>query len=185
MFILLVATSLLFSSFQQPTPPALSCAPELKETFVTLEQLPEASQLIAKILEEGPLHIRSNHHLSEEFAGYWSPSERTIFITPSSDHPLSTLLFEMHNALRTSDFRELDQLAYLNQVSRKEYIKRQEYLEYQNALETSALLDKGMQEELFPQGSGWYPAETFDKHFRIQRSSGHSAWIGKAYDQLS
>jgi hypothetical protein len=58
----------------------------------------------------------------------------------------------------------------------------QETLEYQNAIETSALLENGMAAGVFPKDSGWYPATTFKEHLRIQQSSGHSAWIEKAYE---
>lgn len=149
-----------------------------------LEQLPETNDLIAKILEEGPLYIEYNQHLSKRFDGYWSPHKRTIYITPSANHPLSTLLFEMHNALKSNEFCKLDHLAHTGVISRKDYIEHQEYLEYQNALETFALLEEGVERGFFLPDSGWYPSETFEKHFRIQKKTGHSAWIGKAYDQV-
>jgi hypothetical protein len=140
--------------------------------------------LIDKVLDEGPLTIATQYHLSENFNGYWSPEERTIYITPDSSHPFSTLLFELHNAVKNEEFRQLDLLAYKREISRKDYIQRQEFIEYQNALETSALLDKGMEEGLFPPNVGWYPAMTFKEHFQIQKSCGHSAWIGEAYDEM-
>lgn len=165
---------------------SVHCAPELQNTLTTLQQLPEINDLIDQVLEEGCLYIETNCHQSKQFGGYWSSNVRTIWVTSSpQDKQLSTLLFEMHNALRDSDFKHLEELASSKELNRESFIEQMEYLEYQNALDTSELLDSGIEEGIFPPSYGWYPADTFEEHFRIQKSYGHSDWIGKIYDQVS
>ncbi|NGX38048.1 MAG: hypothetical protein K1000chlam2_01217 [Chlamydiae bacterium] len=180
----LVLFLLLFSSIAHSQ--ELHCTPELKKVVERIEQLPEGKELIDRVLEEGDLHIVINQIYSKKFEGYWDASIRTIHVTktPSDSAFISTILFELHNALRESDFEKTDQMAYQGSLDRNGYVKAMEHIEYENARATSNLLNKGIELGLFPYDSYWEVSDTFEEHFLVQKQAGHAAWFAKMYDQL-
>lgn len=174
---------------ENPVKYQLYCSSKVEEILKTIQKLPNANNVIQKVLSEGSLSIKINHCLSTKFDGYWSDSNRTIYLTKSKStskgNLINTLLFELHNASRNSDFEEFDQLAYHRKITKKKYIEAVEYIEYQNALATSALIEEGIALKIFPQDARWNLAEDFSYHFSIQKRTGHSAWIGEMYDSLT
>jgi len=163
------------------------CAPELEDAFSLLRKMPQVNTLIDKIQEDGPIHIELNHHISKKFEGYWSPDDRTIYITPnhSKASNITTILFEMHNALNVQTLDYYDSLAYNQQISRNKYIRAVEYWEYTNAKATADILNEGIKMGTLPQECHWHVFNNFEDHFDLQKSTGHSAFIGKMYDHLS
>jgi hypothetical protein len=170
-----------------PNQGQIYCAPELRPTLAKIRELPEASALIEQVLEEGNLRIQWNKSLTKKFEGYWSASNRTIYLTKSNNQAnlISTLLFELHNALSNERFENWNDLAYCRQISKRQYVREIEFMEYENAKSTKALLDKGIRQKLFPSSARWYLHDTFEEHFRLQKQTGHSAFIGRAYDQIA
>lgn len=163
----------------------LYCAPQFKGVLSTIQQLPEVEKLISKALEEGPITIKSNRSLSQEFEGYWSSDDRTVYLTKGSESGLvTTLLFELHNAARDSELSQLHTLASQGQIKKWDYVEGVEWIEYQNALATSSLLNQGIEEGLFSSRCRWNLQSSFEKHFQQQKSMGHSYWIAQMYDQL-
>ncbi|NGX27430.1 MAG: hypothetical protein K940chlam6_01366 [Chlamydiae bacterium] len=164
----------------------LYCAPELRQVFSLLREMPDVNNLIDKILEGGPLYIEMNQHLSKKFEGYWSASDRTIYITKSRSPAalLTTILFEMHNAANDTQLQHIDSLAYQGKTNRKQYVRAVEYWEYKNAKATTAILNRGIECGIFPENSYWYISDDFEEHFRIQKSAGHSSHIGEMYDDV-
>jgi len=166
----------------------LYCARSLKPVLNKIQQLPQVEQLIQQATEEGPVSIQENNRYSSKFEGYWSSDDRTIVLTKHRNTTegglISTMLFELHNAKRNKDFRTLDHQALRGEISKGEYVEAVEYIEYENALAVSALLDEGIEMGIFPRNSAWHPHRSFEDHYRLQRTSGHSKWIAKNYDML-
>ncbi|MDN3505771.1 MAG: hypothetical protein P0S96_00900 [Simkaniaceae bacterium] len=162
------------------------CAPQLQEAFALIQQMPEAQEVLDKIQKQGGISIELNHHISKKFEGYWSPEDRTIYITPGQSKAgcIVTILFEMHNAVHYETLDYYDTLAYNQQISKKEYVRSVEYWEYQNAIATTAILNKGIEMGLFPRECYWPLHDNFEEHFQLQKSTGHSAHIGQMYDSL-
>jgi len=166
----------------------LHCSSALRGTLEKIEKLPQVRELIGEVLEEGPLYLKVNHERSAQFEGYWSTEDRTISITQKGNTTqagmITTLLFELHNAHRDKDFRQLDHQAELGEINKRDYVKGIEYIEYENVLAVSTLLDEGIEKGYFPEASAWHPHKRFEDHFRFQKKMGHSGWIAKNYDML-
>ncbi|NGX59302.1 MAG: hypothetical protein KR126chlam3_00450 [Chlamydiae bacterium] len=162
------------------------CCPKLMEAFSLIRDMPQVNDLLSKILEDGPLYIRSNHHFTKKFEGYWSGNDRTIYVTKihSKAVQINTILFEMHNAINDSELEHLDCLAYYGKINRADYIRAVEYWEYKNAKATAAILNEGIEAAIFPEECYWYLSDDFEEHFHYQQSAGHSAYIGKMYDSV-
>jgi len=166
---------------------ALRCDKALSPILAKIETLPEGKELVSGILEQGPLKIRVSR-FSTQFEGSWTAYDRVIHVTKRSNMPesslITTLLFELQNAYRTADLESIYRMATSRQLSKKEFIRKVEYFEYENALATSKLLKLGIAAGIFPRSSYWYISGDFEKHFAAQKRGGHSAAIGKIYNQI-
>lgn len=166
----------------------IQCSSEYEDILKTLQKHPRVNQLIEKVLQDGPLSISTNKYFSNNFEGYWSLEDRTVYLTKvkntAKNELLITLLFELHNASRSADFQKLDALASEGQISRKKYIEAVEYIEYENALATSFILKEGVSMGLFPSQCRWDLPKTFQSHLSTQKELGHCEWIGEIYDYL-
>lgn len=184
LLILILFCSLLYPSNLKNS---ISCDPDFQDILETIQKLPQANELILRVLEEGPIKIERDEYFP--FSAYWQSSNRLICLShtrsTSKADLLNSLLFELHNASRQADFEYLDQLAQNRKISKKKYVEKTEYIEYQNALATSALIEEGIESGIFPLDSQSYYPNTFKEHFRIQKSKGHSAFIEKMYDQMN
>jgi hypothetical protein len=153
-----------------------------------INSLPEGKELVSKVLEQGPLRIKRDPRNSNQFEGYWSAWDRTIYITEESYSSecslITTLLFELHNALSTDELEKYYSLASNNQISRNRFIQSIELIEYENALSTAEMLRHGEECGIFPKNCDWYIADTFSEHYHFQKAYGHSASIGQIYDNL-
>lgn len=185
---LLFISILLISSIGYSNENPLYCTPELRPVLEKIQAFPEGQEVISRVLEEGPIQIKLNRDLPEKFEGYWSAYDRTIYLNKNqwmSDCSLiTTLLFELHNALRTADIEYMYSLASNHAIERDEFIEAFEYIEYENALATSLLVEQGAECGIFPYDCSWDLASNFAEHLDVQRDGGHSAWIGHIYDEL-
>lgn len=185
---LLLLFSLVNSPVQAAESHRLHCVKELQPTLETLRKLPEIEDLIQRILAEGPLTIQNNDRLSNKFEGYWDPYKRTILITKRAHTTeadrIMTMLFEMHNAIRTKDFEEIDHLAYHRKISKAEFVRESEYIEYENCLSTSRLLDEGIRQGVFPRESYWPVYDNFEDHFKLMKRTGHADWYATSYKRM-
>lgn len=167
----------------------LRCEPELRPILEKLRSLPEGDAVIQKVLEQGPLSIEHNTALSTQFEGYWDAYSRAIYITQTDETSecslITTLLFELHNALRTDDIEYMYSLASKRAIGRDDFIEQFEFLEYENALATAQIIDKGASLGYYPYGCAWGIADDFASHFEVQLRKGHSASLGALYDQLA
>lgn len=186
-FFLFLVLSLNLSAEESQKHP-LYCAQELQPTLETLRKLPEIEELVQRILQDGPLHIDHNDRLSKQFDGYWDPYHRTILITEwenqSEASRITTMLFEMHNALRSKEFKKIDQRAYKRELTKEQYMRMSEHVEYENCLSTSNLLNKGIQKGLFPKSSAWPVHDNFEDHYSWMKRSGHANWYANSYKNM-
>jgi hypothetical protein len=95
-----------------------------------------------------------------------------------------TLVFELFNASRDTDFQYLNDLAYSRQISRGDYITSCEWIEFQNIQATAQVLNEGISLGILPVSCYKYYSEDFEEHLSVQKSSGHSEWHGRSYDSL-
>lgn len=173
---------------EQNLKPQVQCTKELLPILNTLLQLPEFNLLIDDVLKDGPITIQHNDSLSNKFTGYWDPYHRKILISKKSNldkvDKTTTLLFEMHNASRSEDFKKIDYLAYKRKISKEQYIRQSEFIEYENCLSTSYLIKKGIQQGIFPKNSEWLVHDNFEDHYDWMKRSGHSTWYSNTYKKM-
>lgn len=167
----------------------VNCHPQLQAHFVKMLSLPEVRELVSKVQSEGPINIMTlNNSLSKQFGAFWDLDHRTICIcmTPetTSGDIISSILFELHNAEATSKINEVDYLARSGQINKQQYVESIEYIEYENSLKASKIANKGISKGLFPRDSFLPTYRDFQEHFYYQQKGGHSAAVGKNYDNL-
>lgn len=152
-------------------------------------QLPEVQAVLDEVLKDGPIQVKKNKKYSSEFEGYWEDWTRTIYITKdrysSNGTLLSTFMHELHNAYRNSDLSYYNELARQHKISKKKYVRAIEYVEFLNARDSSRLLALGIERGIYPKDARWDIPEDFEVHYKIQRQSGHSAYIARSYDYLT
>ena len=168
----------------------IKCSPQLQSCLKAIQKLPEAKNLIDAILSKGPLQILAKKAaLAQQFGACWDPSDRIILIDLSSHRSegelIGSILFELHNALTTSEFDRLDALAENRQISKNKYVESKERLEYENSLQAAAMAEKGIQSKLIPASSRLHVYDSFKEYYYYQKKSGHSANFLEAYDRLA
>jgi hypothetical protein len=166
----------------------VECAPQLRKYLTTIQKLSEARQLIADIQREGPIRIKLNdHHLSEKFGAFWDMYNRNICISDSSKNSegdvISSIIFELHNAQANSKIEYYDNLAIKRKISRENYVQAIERIEFENSKKASAIVEKGIKLGIFPVTARLNTYRNFEEHYHYQKIGGHSAWIGKSYDE--
>lgn len=187
MFIIIL--TIILSSFtptQQKN--SIFCEREFQPILAKVQELPDAAKLVDHVLKEGSFHIEKNRHLSKQFEGYWSWTERTVYLTKTKmtgeADLISTLLFELHNAKTNGELDHLGLLASKRMLSKKGFVRAMEHIEYRNAKSTSSMLDAGIDLGLFPVSCYWPIEADFESHLAIQENSGHSKWIEDVYGTL-
>lgn len=168
----------------------IDCAPQLQHCLKAIQKVPEAKNLLAGILQEGPIRIAaSREHLSEQFGAFWDVDRRIICVNLSANRTegelIGSILFEMHNASVNSKLNQLDNLASSGKIDRESYVQAVERLEYYNSVNASAIAEKGIRMGVFPPDARLQIYSSFEEHYRFQKIGGHSAWIAKNYDQLA
>jgi hypothetical protein len=192
----LIVLSILFLQIQciyaENARPYIHCSPQLQGYIHQIQQLPEARRLIDNILAEGPLAILTNHEeLSHQFGAFWDPDHRQICVNLNGykqdreGHVLGSIIFELHNALRSKEALRLHELARMGQIDKRTYIEKMERHEYQNSLDAARLAQIGIDRGLFPSGARLPTYRSFEEHFRMQQIGGHSDWYAGLYDHLT
>lgn len=129
-----------------------------------------------------------NTSLSNQFGAFWDPDGRAICIALSrgttEGEIIGSIIFELHNALVNSKFKELEDLVIRRKINRSTYVRSMEYLEYVNSINASKLADKGIQNGFLPADSRLMTYSNFEEHFSEQKRSGHSACFESHYDYL-
>lgn len=166
----------------------LNFTAETKKAIETIFQLPEAKELYVNVQKQGPIKIEMFPMENEESEAFWDGNDRAIRINSlknSSEGVLiSSILFELHNALTNYQLIYLVDLAVTGQISQEVYVENVERMEHQNALRTSELIDIGIKKGLFPSDAYWPIFKNFEDHYQIQQIQGHSAWLANHYNQI-
>jgi hypothetical protein len=146
-----------------------------------VKSLPAASRLLEEVQP-----VRIVEERGGDFGGYWSAVGRTITVTSgqSLGGQISTIIFEMHNALASDEFETLIWRACHGELDREGYVREVERIEHRNGLRASAMLEEGITAGLFPADACLPVHQNFDDYFRYQQYAGHSQWIANAYDQM-
>lgn len=155
-----------------------------------IHQLPEARRLIAKVQQDGPVHIAPATGMeTHQFEACWEANSRTIFLNTkrgqSEGVTINSILFELHNALATSRLEMLTNQAANGQIDKEMYVEQIERTEHNNALRTSQLLEKGIAMGIFPESARWPVPQHFEDHYHLQQIHGHSQLIAMQYDEMS
>ncbi len=165
---------------------SILCAKELNHILAIAQKLPETNQIFEKVLEDGPLYIEVNRHISKEFEGYWSDDERTIYLTKTRSTTdgmlIATLVFELHNAYRNHELRSLTKKAEAQGICKEDFVRQYEYVEFKNAKDAQRLVNLGIERGIYPYTSSIDYHDNFEDHYALQQRVGHSAWIGNMYD---
>lgn len=162
---------------------------KVKACIQKIRQLPEAEILMKKIREGGPIGFSIHDHpVINQFGAVWDIDRRLILLSPnntlSEGEIIGSILFEMHNASVSPDLERLEKLAASGDINKNDYIRAVEYLEYLNSKKCAELAQKGIDRQLFPKSARLPTYPNFDEHFYYQKISGHSAAVGKIYDQI-
>lgn len=163
-------------------------SPDLVEPLNLIARFPESRKVLDKVEQEGPISIYSAPFQSTSNA-MWVCDERAIVVNSIRPKTLGQqtrlILFELHNALRTKEFDELDRMACWKKISKEDYIRAVEYKEFQNVHNTTKLLEQAISQNFFPKDSYWTTVSNFNDHLRTQALSGHSQAIGALYERLA
>lgn len=187
-FIASISTLSPAASFSAPMRNAtVRVDPELAFSLKAIQALPEGRTIISNILSEGPLNIAvAENSVARAFSACWDTETRSIFISlssrPTRGEVIASLIFELQNALVSSQFDKLNQKVMLGTISKADYIRSMEYLEYINSINASKIAKSGIQKGLLPTSACLPTYDSFEEHFYYQKISGHSDVIGKSYD---
>jgi hypothetical protein len=173
----------------QPGKGSFSSFPaSLYEAVKAVESLPDAAKLIDEVQAEGPIGIESQYFTESDFEALWDSENRIIYVNASRNDTLgkeiSSILFELHNAKTNKNLRDLFQQAKSGQIDKDSYVKCVERMEHGNALNTSLLIEKGIDQSIFPEDSRWEIFSSFEDHYKIQQIYGHSQWIAERFDSM-
>lgn len=164
-----------------------SYAPQTRQAINLLQQLPEFRELLIKVQNEGPVHVKVEAHPS--FEGLWDGNSRSIVINSRLNRTLGqmicTILFELHNAATARYYDDLIVQAENGRLTKDQYVEKVELAEFKNAKNTHDLLEKGIKMGLFPESAHWPVPLNFDEHYKVQQVSGHSQFIANSYDQIN
>lgn len=168
----------------------IPCSQELQPYLEVLQKLPEARALMAKIQQEGEVRIlMDNSPLSRQFGAFWDVEQRVICINPSAHRTqgeiIKSILFEMQNASANSQLRKLDELVFAGKIDRESFVTAVEKLEWENSCHAAKMANKGIRLGLYPPTTRLHVYRTFGEYYRIQKRVGHSAQIGRSYDQMA
>lgn len=168
----------------------IDCAQQLRPVLKKILSIDEARKLIADIQKEGPIHLRlSNHPLSRQFGAFWDIDERAICISMSAIKSegdlIGSILFELQNAAVNTKLENLFDKAAAGTITRENYIKSMEYLEYENSIRAAAIAQKGIDQGRFPRDARLHTYGSFEEHYHFQKKGGHSAMVGRSYDELA
>ncbi len=125
---------------------------------------------------------------SSGFDAETDTSSGTITISKNSDTCTATesLIFELANMSRKSDFDKVDQDAAAGKLSREEYIKANERIEYENVKDILKATDSckkawGCTNHAFD-FEGFRGAKDFDDYYKNYLSNSHKDHYGKIWD---
>lgn len=186
--ILFVLVAFVSNSFLSAASPQAN--ERLQACLNQIYKLPEAVACIKEIEKEGSIRFMVDEtHEAAKFGAFWDLRNRKICINPSkhkqNGEMIGSILFEMQNAIATSQFDELFDKAEEGSIDRDSYIRAIEYIEYQNSKRAASIAEAGIKKGLFPQAARLFTYSNFEEHFYYQHVGGHSQQIGTMYDRIA
>ncbi len=163
--------------------------PHFNAPLRKIYQLEEGKELMRRVEAQGPLTVTTAQHRPYIPSAAWCPDDRSICINVNKSRSpgdvITSIVFEMHNALSQADFDYYDQLAMQGGISKAKYVETIEYIEYLNVLKTKEVLKKGVSLGIFPEDAHFPVAPNFEEHFRFQQQVGHSDFIADLWESLN
>lgn len=183
------AENLSEANFYQKSDHRIKCAPRLQRHLKAIQALEEGRKLIDSIMLDGAIEIAvADNSVTQRFAACWDCESRTILIglaaNPTEGEIISSLLFELHNALMSPHLDNLDKMALNKKIDKQNYIRSVEHVEYMNSINASRIATLGVQKGSFPRDTRLHVYRDFDEYFYYQKKSGHSDIIGRNFEIL-
>lgn len=164
------------------------CDPQLMRAFDTALQLEEVRQVWNQINQEGAVRILAKQGDRNNFTAYWEGENRIICVNVGLkrrvSEQISSIIFEMHNALRDKKTVELYNQASEKRISRDTFAKEMERLEYENSLDACDLVDKGVRLGIYPRDCFLQRYPNFEEFLREQKMHGHYQHYMRAYQEI-
>ncbi|MBS0652485.1 MAG: hypothetical protein JSR39_03045 [Verrucomicrobia bacterium] len=165
----------------------LQCPAELQKAVDFIGSDPESAQLFQKAAsQEIPLKIKfQSDLLNTEFARYCYGNNTIVLSSKLQDRSIDQivpyLVFELNNARKSSQFKEIDEKSA--DAGIEETVRRVEQCEYDSDLETNRLIQKWIAEGKLPKTAAFSRVlPNFRDHYLYQQASGHSQQIADRYD---
>ena len=158
----------------------------LEEAFFTIKKVPECHTLLMQIENEGRISVVEA--FNTPFEAQWSPDTRTVEVDVSKHtgmgHLITSIVFELHNALSNNRLEYLYTQASSKKIPREAFVRKIEQMEWKNWEAASLLLAKGRERGIFPQDAHLPTFKTFGNYLLIQKQMGHSQYHAQSYDLL-
>lgn len=162
---------------------------ELKPSIEKIYALPESSELLQKVEQQGPLIIIYESCPGYPYFAHWNGQERTITINsdkhPSEGQIIQSVIFELNNALDAHELSVFYSQAENGALDKEAFVEGIERMEHRHTLDTAALLKKGIDQKIFPENALWPSIVEFRTYYQIQQLTGHSQWLAERYDQVA
>lgn len=153
------------------------CDLNMRPAFEKTLELQEVKQLWEQINREGTVRIKGMQNGQDRFKAFWEGEQRIICVNlslrPTIGEQISSLLFEMHNALRDQKALVLYNRAAKGEISKETFATEMERVEYHNSLDACNLLDKGVRCGLFPKECYLKRYPNFEEFLLAQKAHGH------------
>lgn len=165
-----------------------SIAPQVQKAAQAVMSFDESRAVAQKAEAQGPIRVEFRPLGKDMFYACWIGDKRTIVLNADKNwnegKKISSILFELHNALADKYYVDLNMQAYFGKISKDQYVASVEKREYENSLLNSNILEHGIQAGKFPK-EAYLPAfPSFEEHFKVQLEYGHSAAIAEQYDHM-
>ncbi len=158
----------------------------LDDALQTIRQVPECRALLKQVEKDGGFNIKAVPRTP--FEAQWNPDARTIEVNlekhTSQGHIITSVLFELHNALSDKRLQHLYSLASSRSISKELFVRKMEQMEWKNWESASVILEAGRRKGLFPKEAVLPSFKTFLNYFTIQQQTGHSQYHAQSYDLL-
>jgi len=156
----------------------------LQEAEVALRSMPECRPIIEQVSRQGGFSLVSKSYTP--FEAQWNSDTRAVEIDLNKHrnfgHIITSVLFELHNALTDRELQRLYELARNKTISKDMYVRMIEEIEWKNWQATCKLLELGRERGIFPKEAFLPAFSSFSEYLRLQNEAGHSQYHSESYD---
>jgi hypothetical protein len=184
-----IAVILFFLLFNITTSGQILFTPyPLQQAVTLIKACPESRRLLQKVEKDGPITFAFHPVGKGPFSACWIGEQRTLLLNASNEWTLgekiSSILFELHNALKDTDFENLNLQAQRGTISKDYYVETIEFIEFENSIKTKNIITNGINRRFFPKDAALNTYKNFQEHFFWQKKLGHSQLMADQYDDL-